>query len=42
MELAFDLYHKLCKKTGKKFDPCVIDVFMSVIDFMGDEEPNAW
>jgi len=30
---AFDLYKKLCEKTGKQFDPCVIDVFLSVIDF---------
>ena len=31
---AFDLYNKLCQKTGKNFDPCVIDVFKSAIDFM--------
>ena len=39
---AFDLYYKLCEKTGKKFDPCVIDVFMSVIDFMEGGEPSPW
>ena len=39
---AFDMYNKLCKKTGKKFDPCVIDVFMSVIDFMEGGEPREW
>ena len=39
---AFDLYDKLCKKTGKKFDPCVIDVFMSAIDFMEGSEPTPW
>jgi hypothetical protein len=39
---AFDLYNKLCKKTGKQFDPCVIDVFMSVIDFMEGGEPSPW
>lgn len=39
---AFDLYNKLCKKTGKQFDPCVIDVFMSAIDFMEGGEPSAW
>lgn len=41
-EDAFDLYYKLCKKTGKKFDSCVIDVFMSAIDFMEGGEPSAW
>ena len=39
---AFDLYDKLCKKTGEKLDPCVIDVFMSAIDFMEGAEPKAW
>ncbi|MEN8304209.1 MAG: helix-hairpin-helix domain-containing protein [Campylobacterota bacterium] len=39
---AFALYDKLCKKTNKTFDPCVIDVFMSVIDFMEGGTPKAW
>ena len=30
------------KKLVKKFDPCVIDVFMSAIDFMEGGEPSAW
>ena len=25
---AFALYEKLCAKSGKRHDPCVIDVFM--------------
>jgi len=39
---AFDLYNQLCLKTGKRLDPCVIDVFMSVIDFMEGGEPLPW
>lgn len=39
---AFEIYDKLCQKTGKRFDPCVIDVFMSAIDFMEGGEPSAW
>jgi len=39
---AFDMYNRLCEKTGKKFDPCVIDVFMSVIDFMEGGEAREW
>ena len=39
---AFDLYNKLRERTGKPFDPCVIDVFMSVIDFMEGGEPAPW
>jgi len=27
----FELYEALCATSGKKHDPCVIDVFMSVI-----------
>ncbi|MBA3057100.1 MAG: helix-hairpin-helix domain-containing protein [Gammaproteobacteria bacterium] len=38
----FDMYEKLCKKTGSRHDPCVIDVFMSVTRFMAGEEPRPW
>ncbi|MEA3491245.1 MAG: helix-hairpin-helix domain-containing protein [Campylobacterota bacterium] len=38
----FDLYDKLCIKKGKHIDHCVIDVFMSVVDFMEGEEPQPW
>ena len=39
---AFELYNNLCKKTDEKFDLCVIDVFISAIDFMEGVEPKAW
>ena len=39
---AFELYEKLCEKTGKNCDPCVIDVFMSAIDFMEGGKPTVW
>ncbi len=38
----FELYEKLCVKKGERIDPCVIDVFMSVVDFMEGSEPQAW
>jgi len=38
----FNLYEILCKITGKNHDPCVIDVFMSVVDFMEGGEPKFW
>lgn len=38
----FDLYGKLCKKKGQYVDPCVIDVFMSAVDFMEGGEPRYW
>ncbi len=39
---AFKLHRQLCTRTGTKHDPCMIDVFMSVIDFMEGGEPQAW
>jgi len=30
----FELYDALCARKGKRIDPCVIDVFMSVVHFM--------
>ena len=38
----FILYEKLCEVTGKRHDPCVIDVFMSVVHFMDGGEPLPW
>ncbi len=37
-----DLYNKLCSKSGKRHDPCVLDVFMSITDFMDGGEPRVW
>ena len=38
----FDLYDELCIRTATRHDPCVIDVFMSVIRFMAGEPPQPW
>ena len=38
----FDLYRRLCEKTGTRQDPCVIDVFMAAVDFMEGGEPKPW
>jgi hypothetical protein len=38
----FRLYEALCKKTGTRHDPCVIDAFMSVVYFMEGGEPRPW
>lgn len=35
---AFDLWHRL----GEPPDPCVIDVFMAVIDFAEGGKPRPW
>jgi hypothetical protein len=39
---AFEMYVQLCDITGAQHDPCVIDVFMSIIDFMAGNEPKSW
>lgn len=41
-ECPFDMYKRLCQKTGHRHDPCVIDVFMSVTQFMKGEPPRPW
>jgi hypothetical protein len=38
----FQMYEALCTATGKKHDPCVIDVFMSAVRFMEGGEPLPW
>jgi len=38
----YQLYDELCKVTGKKHDPCVIDVFLSIVDFMNGGEAKPW
>lgn len=39
---AYDMYYELCEKTGHQHDPCVIDVFLSITDFMNGGKPKAW
>ena len=38
----FEMYEKLCEKTGTRHDPCVIDVFISITRFMNGESPRPW
>ncbi|WP_163337764.1 helix-hairpin-helix domain-containing protein [Desulfopila sp. IMCC35008] len=38
----YEMFDELCIKTGKKHDPCVIDVFISVTRFMDGEAPQPW
>ena len=38
----FALYEKLCTLTGTHHDPCVIDVFMSAVDFMQGGKAQSW
>ena len=38
----FEMYERLCQKTGHRHDPCVIDVFLSITRFMNGEPPRPW
>lgn len=39
---AYEMYAELCRKTGVRQDPCVIDVFLSITHFMAGDEPKSW
>ena len=39
---AFVLYQKLCAATGHRQDPCVLDTFMAVTDFMRGAPAAPW
>ena len=41
-ECPFEMYERLCQKTGYRHDPCVIDVFMSITHFLSGEAPRPW
>ena len=37
-----ELYRDLCAATGSRQDQCVLDVFMSVTDFLAGGSPQPW
>lgn len=39
---AFSLYTKLCKISGVRHDPCVLDTFIAAIDFMNGAPARPW
>ena len=38
----FQLYQALCRLSGARQDPCVLDTFMAATDFMRGAEPEPW
>lgn len=36
------LYWRLCDLTSERHDPCVLDVFMSLVAFVEGDEPRPW
>ncbi len=39
---ALSLYHALCRHTGRRQDPCVLDTFMAATDFMRGAAAAPW
>ena len=39
---AFVLYKTMCDFYGLRQDPCMLDVLMSIVDFMNGGEPQVW
>ena len=39
---AYRLYRRLCDITQTRQDPCVLDVFLSITDFMAGNPPRVW
>jgi hypothetical protein len=36
------LYRRLCEATGRRQDPCVLDTFLAITDFMRGAPPSPW
>jgi len=36
------LYKQLCAVSGRRHDPCMIDVLMPVVDFMNGGQSRPW
>jgi hypothetical protein len=38
----FALYDELCRVTGQRHDPCLLDTFIAAVRFMGGEPARPW
>lgn len=38
----YELYQKLCEVTNARQDPCVLDTFISITDFMNGNKAQVW
>lgn len=38
----FSLYKKMCRISGVRQDPCVLDTYMAAIDFMSGASAKPW
>ena len=38
----FEMHERLCTLTKVRHDPCVIDIFLSIVSFANGEPPKPW
>ena len=38
----YEMYRNLCEETGKRYDLCLLDVFISAVSFADGEPPKPW
>jgi hypothetical protein len=38
----YRMYDDLCRVTGKRHDPCMLDTLIAVVRFMGGEPAKPW
>lgn len=38
----YQMYADLCQVTGKRYDPCVADVFIAAVRYMEGGPPKKW
>lgn len=39
---GYALYRALCRATGRRHDPCVLDTFLAVVDFANGAPARPW
>jgi hypothetical protein len=39
---AYALYDELCRVTGKRHDPCLLDTFLAAVRFMDGDPARPW
>src|SRR4051812_49305776 len=38
----YAMYDELCRVTGRRHDPCLLDTFIAAVRFMGGEPKKPW
>lgn len=41
-EDPYALYQRMCAASGARQDPCVLDTYMAVVEFMNGGPPKPW